>query len=122
MKKTALGVMLVMILSAFFACGAFAAEDTKADGGFDFLTFAKERVLPDFHPTVKPEEAESNYVEEPFYKGWIQQHSMELEIDLRTEDRKVRVNVIKDTNKMNLAGARFFKDGEWVSLASVGWK
>ncbi|MBQ4431974.1 MAG: hypothetical protein II877_10765, partial [Synergistaceae bacterium] len=57
-----------------------------------------------------------------FYKGWIQQHSMELEIDLRTEDRKVRVNVIKDTNKMNLAGARFFKDGEWVSLASVGWK
>ena len=135
MKKI-ISVLLVMVLALVMAGTALAAEGAKADGGFDFLTFAKERVLPDFHPTVKVEDAEANYVEEPFYKGdgvirakvgifykgWIQQHSMELEIDLRTEDRKVKVNVIKDTNGMNLVGARFFKDGEWVSLAAVGWK
>ncbi len=136
MKKI-IGVLLVMVMMFVTAGAALAAEDTaKADGGFDFLTFAKERVLTDFHPTAKPEEAEVNYIEEPFYKGdgvirakvgifysgWIQKHSMEVEIDLRTEDRKVRVNVIKDTNGMNLRGARFFKDGDWVSLAAIGWK
>ena len=135
MKKI-ISVLLVMVLALVMAGTAFAADETKADGGFDFLKFAKERVLPDFHPTVKVEEAEANFVEEPFYKGdgvirakvgifysgWIQKHSMEIEMDYRTEDKKIRVNVIKDTNGMNLVGARFFKDGEWVSLAAVGWK
>ncbi len=135
MKKV-IGVLLVVVLALVTAGAAFAADSAAEKAGFDFLTFAKERVLPDFHPTVKVEEAEANYVEEPFYKGdgvirakvgifysgWIQKHSMEVEIDLRTEDRKVKVNVLKDTNGMNLVGARFFKDGEWVSLASVGWK
>lgn len=135
MKKL-IGVFLIMVLAFVTAGAALAAENAAENSGFDFLKFAKERVLPDFHPTVKVEEAEANYVEEPFYKGdgvirakvgifysgWIQKHSMEMEIDLRTEDRKVKVNVIKDTNGMNLRGARFFKDGEWVSLAAIGWK
>ena len=146
MKKV-IGVLLVMVLALVTAGAALAADEAapaeevkteaaQASGEFDFLKFAKERVLTDFHPTVKVEEAEANYVEEPFYKGdgvtrakigifysgWIQKHSMEVEIDYRAEDRKVKVNVLKDTNGMNLRGARFFKDGEWVSLASVGWK
>ncbi len=134
--KKAISVLLVMVLALVMAGAAFGADSAAEKSGFDFLTFAKERVLPDFHPTVKVEEAEANYVEEPFYKGdgvirakvgifysgWIQKHSMEVEIDLRTEDRKVKVNVLKDTNGMNLVGARFFKDGEWVSLAAIGWK
>ena len=143
MKKL-IGVLLVMVLAFVTAGAALAADEAataeevkaEASGEFDFLKFTKERVLTDFHPTVKIEEAEANYVEEPFYKGdgvtrakigvfysgWIQKHSMEVEIDYRAEDRKVKVNVLKDTNGMNLRGARFFKEGEWVSLASVGWK
>ncbi len=135
MKKV-IGVLLVMTLAILTAGAAFAADNLAANSGFDFLTFAKERVLPDYHPTVKPSEAEANYIEEPFYKGdgvirtkvgifysgWIQKHSMELEIDLRTEDRKICVVSVKDTNKLNLMDARFFKVGEWVNLAAVGWK
>ena len=141
MKKV-ISVLLVMILAFVTAGAALAAdeaapaEEAQTSGEFDFLKFAKERVLTDFHPTVKVEEAEANFVEEPFqkgdgvtrakigifYSGWIQKHSMEVEIDYRDEDKKVKVNVLKDTNGMNLRGARFFKEGEWVSLASVGWK
>ena len=146
MKKSALILVLVFIMG-IFAFGASAEESAVssdksaapaavADGEFDFLRFAKERVLPDFHPTVKIEDAQADFDEKPFdkgegvkrakvgifYKGWIQQHSMLIEMDYRSEDRKVRVNVLKDTNGLNLRGAKFFKEGEWVSLAEMGWK
>lgn len=155
MKKTALTVLVLVMSVCVFAFGASAASlgetaetpeavtetvsaDTTAEvpAEFDFLRFAKERVLPDFHPTVKLEEAQADFDEKPFdkgdgvtrakvgiyYKGWLRQHSMLIEMDYREEDRKVRVNVLKDTNGLNLQGARFFKDGEWVSIAAMGWK
>ena len=138
MKRILLAVVLVLAL----AFAVSAAEDTKAVDfskseavNFDFLRFAKERYLPDAHPTVKLEDATANYDEEPFrkgdvirarvgifYKGWIQQHSMLIDMDYRPEDNKIRVTLINDSNKMNLVGNRFFKDGEWVSLAAMGWK
>ncbi|MBQ9904296.1 MAG: hypothetical protein IJM47_05900 [Synergistaceae bacterium] len=147
MRKSALLVFLAVLVLALGATMSFAessdvAEALPAESGaqetaeFDFLRFAKERVLPDFHPTVKIEEAQADFDEKPFdkgdgitrakvgiyYKGWLRQHSMLIEMDYRAEDRKVRVNVIKDTNGLNLQGARFFKDGEWVSIAAMGWK
>ncbi|MBQ9390193.1 MAG: hypothetical protein IJU07_08475 [Synergistaceae bacterium] len=140
MRKTALSVLMVMMLVLVCAFAAWAeeavSEDAKAEGDFDFLAFAKERVLPDFHPTVKLEDAQADFDEKPYdkgdgitrarvgiyYKGWIRQHSMLVEMDYRAEDRKIRVNVLKDTNGTNLVGARFFKDGEWVSIAAMGWK
>lgn len=160
MKKAALTVLVLIMVMGIFAFGATAAPlgdtpevpaaealasqdvavsaDVKAEvpADFDFLRFAKERVLPDFHPTVKIEDAQADFDEKPFakgdgitrakigiyYKGWLRQHSMLIEMDYRAEDRKVRVSVIKDTNGTNLVGARFFKDGEWVSIAAMGWK
>ena len=85
---------------------------------------------------MKIEEAQADFDEKPFdkgdgitrakvgiyYKGWLRQHSMLVEMDYRAEDRKIRVSVIKDTNGTNLVGARFFKEGEWVSIAAMGWK
>ena len=134
MRKTALVLVSLLLVVGMLSCIASAESTASAD--FDFVSFAKERVLPDFHPTVKLEEAQADYDEKPFergdgvtrarvgiyYKGWIRQHSMLVEIDYRAEDRKVRVNLIKDTNGMNLVGARFFKNGEWVSVAAMGWK
>ena len=156
MRKTALSVLVLMFVMSIMAFGAMAeeavseeaaasadtavavAEEAKVEvsSDFDFLRFAKERVLSDFHPTVKVEEAQADFDEKPFdkgdgitrakvgiyYKGWLRQHSMLIEMDYRAEDRKVRVNVLKDTNGLNLQGARFFKDGEWVSVAAMGWK
>ena len=153
MKKTALTVLVLAFIMGIFAFGAMAEEavstdvaeeavavsaDTTAEAPaeFDFLRFAKERVLTDFHPTVKVEDAQADFDEKPFakgdgitrakvgiyYKGWLRQHSMLIEMDYRAEDRKVRVNVLKDTNGLNLQGARFFKEGEWVSIAAMGWK
>lgn len=151
MRKTALSVLVLAFVMCIMAFGAMAEEvaasaDTaevaaevakvEVSSDFDFLRFAKERVLPDFHPTVKIEDAQADFDEKPFdkgdgvtrakvgiyYKGWLRQHSMLVEMDYRAEDRKVRVNVLKDTNGLNLQGARFFKDGEWVSVAAMGWK
>ena len=153
MKKTALTVLVLAFIMGIFAFGAMAEEAVSADvpaeavavsadvkaeapAEFDFLRFAKERVLTDFHPTVKVEDAQADFDEKPFakgdgitrakvgiyYKGWLRQHSMLIEMDYRAEDRKVRVNVLKDTNGLNLQGARFFKEGEWVSIAAMGWK
>ena len=133
MRKIALSVLMVMMF--VFVC-AFAASAAPVGGNFDFIAFARERVLPDFHPTAKIEDALADYDEKPYdkgdgitrarvgiyYKGWVRQHSMIVEMDYRAEDRKIRVNVLKDTNGTNLVGARFFKDGEWVSIAAMGWK
>ena len=106
------------------------------EGEFDFLRFAKERVLQDFHPTAKPEDAEVQFDEKPFdkgdgitrarvgiyYSGWVRQHSMLIDMDYRKADRQIKVSLIKDTNSMNIVGNRFFKEGEWVSIAAMGWK
>lgn len=136
MRKTILGVLVLVFVMSVLALGVASAEESADKAGFDFLAFAKERVLQDFHPTVKIEDAEANFDETPydkgdgitrakvgiFYKGWMRQHSMLIEMDYREEDRKVRVTVLKDTNGLNLTGARFFREGEWVSLAAMGWK
>ncbi|MBR1439452.1 MAG: hypothetical protein IJ587_13055 [Synergistaceae bacterium] len=147
MRKSVLAVLVLVFVMSVLALGAVAEEATESEAPaeavveessteFDFLRFAKERVLPDFHPTVKIEEAQADFDEKPFdkgdgitrakvgiyYKGWLRQHSMLVEMDYRAEDRKIRVSVIKDTNGTNLVGARFFKEGEWVSIAAMGWK
>ena len=147
MRKSVLAVLVLVFVMSVFALGAAAEEAAESEAPaeavveessaeFDFLRFAKERVLPDFHPTVKIEEAQADFDEKPFdkgdgitrakvgiyYKGWLRQHSMLVEMDYRAEDRKIRVSVIKDTNGTNLVGARFFKEGEWVSIAAMGWK
>ena len=147
MRKSVLAVLVLVFVMSVLALGAVAEEATESEATaeavveessteFDFLRFAKERVLPDFHPTVKIEEAQADFDEKPFdkgdgitrakvgiyYKGWLRQHSMLVEMDYRAEDRKIRVSVIKDTNGTNLVGARFFKEGEWVSIAAMGWK
>ena len=159
MKKLTLSVLVIMLLAGIISCAyaeeapsvfgaltaqaeeaAPAAEEAapaeSAEGEFDFLRFAKERVLQDFHPTAKPENAEVQFDEKPFdkgdgitrarvgiyYSGWVRQHSMLIDMDYRKEDRQIKISLIKDTNSMNIVGNRFFKEGEWVSIASMGWK
>ena len=160
MKKLTLSVLVIMLLAGIMSCayaeeapsvfGALTAQaeeaqaadeaaapaESNAEEEFDFLRFAKERVLTDFHPTAKPENAEVQYDEKPFdkgdgitrarvgiyYSGWIRQHSMLIDMDYRREDRQIKISLIKDTNSMNIVGNRFFKEGEWVSVAAMGWK
>ena len=153
MKKLTVSVLVFMLLAGVMSCayaeeapsvfGALTAQaedapaaDEAADGEFDFLAFAKERVLTDFHPTAKPENAEVQFDEKPFdkgdgitrarvgiyYSGWVRQHSMLIDMDYRREDRQIKISLIKDTNSMNIVGNRFFKEGEWVSVAAMGWK
>lgn len=157
MKKLTVSVLVIMLLAGIMSCayaeeapsvfGALTAdaateaapeETAKEDANeeFDFLRFAKERVLQDFHPTAKPENAEVQYDEKPFdkgdgitrarvgiyYSGWVRQHSMLIDMDYRREDRQIKISLIKDTNSMNIVGNRFFKEGEWVSIAAMGWK
>ncbi len=149
MKKITIGVLVIMLLAGIVSCAsseeassvyepiASGAETAAApEGEFDFLRFAKERVLQDFHPTADPEKAEVQYDEKPFdkgdgiirarvgiyYSGWIRQHSMLIDMDYRASDRQIKISLIKDTNSMNIVGNRFFKEGEWVSVAAMGWK
>lgn len=161
MKKLTVSVLVIMLLAGIMSCAhaeevssssAFGALIAQADNEaapeaaapaeaadeqeFDFLRFAKERVLQDFHPTAKPENAEVQFDEKPFekgdgiirarvgiyYSGWVRQHSMLIDMDYRREDRQIKISLIKDTNSMNIVGNRFFKEGEWVSIASMGWK
>ena len=159
MKKLTLSVLVIMLLAGIISCAyaeeapsvfgaltaqaeeaAPAAEEAapaeSANEEFDFLRFAKERVLQDFHPTAKPENAEVQFDEKPFdkgdgitrarvgiyYSGWVRQHSMLIDRDYRKEDRQIKISLIKDTNSMNIVGNRFFKEGEWVSIAAMGWK
>lgn len=157
MKKLTVSVLVIMLLAGIMSCayaeeapsvfGALTAQAEEAPAAeeaakenaneeFDFLRFAKERVLQDFHPTAKPENAEVQYDEKPFdkgdgitrarvgiyYSGWVRQHSMLIDMDYRREDRQIKISLIKDTNSMNIVGNRFFKEGEWVSIASMGWK
>lgn len=153
MKKLTVSVLVIMLLAGIMSFAyanetpavfgvltaqaqAESAPAESAEEEFDFLRFAKERVLQDFHPTAKPENAEVQYDEKPFemvdgiirarvgiyYSGWVRQHSMLIDMDYRREDRQIKISLIKDTNSMNIVGNRFFKEGEWVSIASMGWK
>ena len=152
MKKVIISVLVLMLALGITSC-SFAEEaapvydsinaeapaetaEPAASAEFDFLRFAKERVLQDFHPTAKPEEAEVQFDEKPFdkgdgitrarvgiyYSGWVRQHSMLIDMDYRKSDNQIKISLIKDTNSMNVAGNRFFKEGEWVSVAAMGWK
>ena len=130
-------IFLFAFIMAFAVSAAFAADTEEAEvkTDFDFVKFAQEKVLPDYHPTVNvskaaAEVAKEPYVSEPgvvssqiniFYSGWIKSHSMEINIDYREADRSVRVAVLNDTNQMNLKGSTIFKEDRWIKLSSIGW-
>ena len=116
-----------------------AAEEAVAPAvapaaSFDFLRFAVEKVLPDFHPTVKLEDASAEYDKDPaeadgilsarvrvFYKGWIRKHEMMSQIDIRQDAGLVKVTVLVDSNGANLTGSKIFKENTWVELSSLNW-
>ena len=114
------------------ASAALAAEVSD----FDFLRFAQEKVLTDFHPTAKVEDATSEFDKEPaakddgvisarvrtFYKGWIRKHEMVSEIELRPDAGLIKVTVLADSNGTNLTGSKVFKENTWVELSSLNWE
>ena len=126
-------VLFALVLAFIFCISGAALAETSAD--FDFLRFAKEEVLTDFHPTAKPSQAIADYDEKPFvreegitrarvimyYSGWVRKHNMLVEMDLNSTERTILVRVLQDSNGMNLLGSSTFKEGQWVSLSSLGW-
>ncbi len=129
MRKAIVILSAVIALVMCLSCAAMADD-------FDFLRFAKEKVLTDFHPTAKIENATTEYDKEPaekdggitsarvriFYKGWIRKHDMLAEIDLRTDAGLVKVTVLQDSNGANLTGSKIFKENTWVELSSLNWE
>lgn len=123
-------VLFSMIL-ALILCVSVSAS-LAAD--FDFLTFAKEKILTDYHPTAKPENAEAEYKVEPatkddgvisatvtvFYSGWVRKHQADYEIDVMLSEGLVKVTVLEDTNGMNKLSNKIFKPNSWIELASLG--
>ena len=151
MRKTVFALMLVLAVS-MFAVPAFSADEETVPtetpvvaaeeaapavapaASFDFLRFAVEKVLPDFHPTVKLEDASAEYDKDPaeadgilsarvrvFYKGWIRKHEMMSQIDIRQDAGLVKVTVLVDSNGANLTGSKIFKENTWVELSSLNW-
>ena len=133
MRKSLVMLSAVIALVLCLSAGAaFAAVSTD----FDFLRFAKEKVLTDFHPTAKIDDALTEYDKEPaagengvvsarvriFYKGWIRKHEMVSQIELRPDAGLVKVSVLADSNGTNLAGSKLFKDNSWVELSSLNWE
>ena len=132
MRKSLVMFALVLAFILCVSCAAMASTSTD----FDFLRFAKEKVLPDFHPTVKLDDATTEYDKEParkdegvisarvriFYKGWIRKHEMVSEIDLRPDAGLVKVTVLMDSNGTNLTGSKIFKENNWVELSSLDWE
>ncbi len=131
MKKTAL--FSVLVLALVLACASSALSATWTN--FDFLRFAKEQVLTDFHPTAKPEDATSDYYQEPeekdgvvtarvnvFYSGWIRKHTMLVQVDLKSEDGLVKVTLLSDTNSIKKPANPRFPENSWVELSSLNWK
>ena len=134
MRKNAIFCLAALLISLCLCSVALAAE---VNTDFDFVRFAKEMVLKDFHPTVNLEKvtgglAEPAFEKEPgiirakvqlYYTGWIRRHDMLVEIDYRESDKAVKVNVLNDSNNVNLAGAHIFKDSsKWIPLATIEWK
>ena len=153
MRKTVFALMLMLAVS-MFAVSAMAADEAAPTetpvvaaeapeaaapaaapaASFDFLRFAVEKVLPDFHPTVKLEDASAEYDKDPaeadgilsarvrvFYKGWIRKHEMMSQIDIRQDAGLVKVTVLVDSNGTNLTGSKIFKENTWVELSSLNW-
>ncbi len=132
MKKS---LVLSAVLALVLCMSAVAAFAVDAED-FDFLRFAKEKVLTDFHPTAKLEEATSEFDKEPatgedgvisarvrmFYKGWIRKHEMLAQIELRPDAGLVKVTVLADSNGTNLTGSKVFKENTWVELSSLNWE
>ncbi len=130
MKKT-ISIVISLIFIMILACSISAQES-----GFDFVAFAKEKVLTDFHPTANPSKAVAEYDENPFekesgvirarvrmyYQGWWRKHEMLVEMNLKKSDGTIMVSVLRDSNGMNLLGNSVFKENQWISLSSVGWK
>ena len=133
MKKSL--VMLSAVLALVLCLSASAALAAEVSD-FDFLRFAQEKVLTDFHPTAKVEDATSEFDKEPaakddgvisarvrtFYKGWIRKHEMVSEIELRPEAGLIKVTVLADSNGTNLTGSKVFKENTWVELSSLNWE
>ena len=132
-------LVLSAVVLAFILCisGAVMAAESS---DFDFLRFAKEKVLTDFHPTAKLDDATVEYDKEPlkgedgvitarvriFYKGWTRKHDMLSEISLLRfgNNAVVKVNVLQDSNGTNLTGSKIFKENTWVELSSpsLNWE
>lgn len=123
---------ILVLIAIFLVCMSFGSAYAETD--FDFLTFAKEKVLTDYHPTAKPENATAEYKVEPaakdagvisatvtvFYSGWVRKHQADYEIDVMPAEGLVKVNVLEDTNGMNKLSNKIFKPNSWVELASLG--
>ena len=153
MRKTVFALMLMLAVSMFTVSAMAADEAAPTEtpvvaaeeaapaapavapaASFDFLRFAVEKVLPDFHPTVKLEDASAEYDKDPaeadgilsarvrvFYKGWIRKHEMMSQIDIRQDAGLVKVTVLVDSNGTNLTGSKIFKENTWVELSSLNW-
>ena len=132
MKKSL--VMLSAVLALVLCMSASVALAAEVED-FDFLRFTTEKVLTDFHPTAKLEDASSEYDKEPseadgvitarvrtFYKGWIRKHEMVSQIELRKDAGLVKVTVLADSNGTNLTGSKIFKENTWVELSSLNWE
>ena len=132
MRKSFLLFSVVIALIIF----SVAAYSEDVNTNFDFVRFAKEKVLTDFHPTSSPSKAVAEYDEKPFirnegiirarvkmyYTGWVRKHYMLIDIDLKTLDNSVKVTVLNDTNGMNFFGNSTFKEDTWVKLSDIGWE
>lgn len=129
MRKILVLPVLVLALMVCNSSSVLAEEST----GFDFLSFAKEKILPDFHPTAKPENATAEYKIEPaekdgvvsatvtvFYSGWVRKHQADYEIYLMLNGGLVKVNVLEDTNGVNKLSNKIFKPDSWIELSSLG--
>ncbi|MBQ7168518.1 MAG: hypothetical protein IJR63_01280 [Synergistaceae bacterium] len=131
MKKTALVLVSLLLVIGMLS---YVASAESAD--FNFVSFAKEKVLTDFHPTANPSKAVAEYDENPFekeagiirarvktyYQGWWRKHEMLVEMSWKKSNNTIMVSVLRDSNGMNLFGNSVFKENQWVSLSSVGWK
>ena len=134
MKK--LFVAFALCVAFAFASAAFAGEG-QALRDFDWLEFAKTDILRDLHPTAKPEEATAEFDKQPaqisehttgarievFYKGWMNKHSMKVNVKLMDTDagKMAFVEVLQDTNSgKNLTGSKLVE--RWNLLADLGWK
>ena len=132
MKRIVVTALCLSLLLAFVSVHESLAASSA---NFDFIRFAKEKVLKDFHPTANSSKAVAEYTEKPFekeagiirarvhmyYSGWIRKHEMLVEMDLKLSDSTIKVAVLNDSNGMNLIGNSTFKEGQWVSLSSLGW-
>lgn len=133
MKKSLVVLSAVLALVLCMSAGAALAAEA---GNFDFLRFTTEKVLTDFHPTAKIEDASSEFDKEPaagddgvitarvrtFYKGWIRKHEMVSQIELRPDAGLIKVTVLADSNGTNLTGSKIFKENTWIELSSLNWE